>query len=68
MRKKYRVRSEKGEMAVVQKFFELVFKTSAALALYLFHILKGKELKGSYIFFSQWFTLMGFLQKSVFVR
>lgn len=65
---KIRVRSEKGGMAVVKKFFELVFKTSAAIALYLFHILKGKELKGRYIFFSQWYTLIGFLQKSVFVR
>ena len=65
---KIRVRSEKGTFAVIQKFFELIFKTSAATALYLFHILKGQELKGRYIFFSQWFTLKGFLQKSVFVR
>jgi len=65
---KIRVRSEKGELAVVKKFLELIFKTSASLALYLFHIVKGKELKGRYIFYSQWFTLMGFLQKSVFVR
>jgi glucosyl-dolichyl phosphate glucuronosyltransferase len=65
---KIRVRSEKGGLAVVQKFLELLFKTSASLALYLFHILKGKELKGRYIFFSQWYTLKGFLQKSVFVR
>jgi len=65
---KIRVRSEKGEIAVLKKFFELIFKTSASLALYLFHLLKGKELKGRYIFFSQWYTLKGFLQKSVFVR
>lgn len=65
---KIRVRSEKGEIGVVGKFFELIFKTSASLALYLFYLLKGKELKGRYIFFSQWYTLMGFLQKSVFVR
>ena len=65
---KIRVRSEKGEIAVAGKFFELIFKTSASLALYLFHMLKGKELKGRYIFFSQWYTLIGFFQKSVFVR
>jgi glucosyl-dolichyl phosphate glucuronosyltransferase len=65
---KIRVRSEKGEIAVAGKFFELIFKTSASLALYFFHMVKGKELKGRYIFFSQWYTLMGFLKKSVFVR
>lgn len=65
---KIRVRSEKGTIAVVKKFFELIFKTSAALALYFIYTLKGKEIKGRYIFFSQWFTLQGFLQKTVFVR
>lgn len=65
---KIRVRSEKGSLAVVKKFFELTVKTSAAIALYILYTLKGKELQGRYIFFSQWFTLKGFLQKSVFVR
>ena len=65
---KIRVRSEMGTIAVVKKFFELIFKTSAAVALYILYMLKGLELKGRYIFFSQWFTLKGFLQKSVFVR
>ena len=65
---KIRVRSEKGSLAVVKKFFELVFKTSATVVLYILYTLKGEELKGRYIFFSQWFTLKGFLQKSVFVR
>jgi glucosyl-dolichyl phosphate glucuronosyltransferase len=65
---KIRVRSEKGAFAVAKKFFELIFKTSASLVLYFFYSLKGMELKGRYIFFSQWYTLKGFLQKSVFVR
>jgi len=65
---KIRVRSEAGTLGIVKKFFELVFKTGAASILYLLHILKGQEIKGRYIFFSQWFTLKGFLQKSVFVR
>ncbi|MEP7375345.1 MAG: glycosyltransferase family 2 protein [Chitinophagaceae bacterium] len=65
---KIRVRSEKGFATVAKKFFELVFKTSAAVILYLLYTLKGKEIKGRYIFFSQWFTLKGFLQKTVFVR
>ncbi len=65
---KIRVRSEKGTMAVIKKFGELIFKTGAALILYMLYMLKGQELKGRYVFFSQWFTLKGFLQKTVFVR
>ena len=65
---KIRVRSEKGTKGVIMKFFELILKTGAAAILYLLHILKGQELKGRYIFFSQWFTLKGFFRKSVFVR
>ncbi|MGZ8558866.1 MAG: glycosyltransferase [Chitinophagaceae bacterium] len=65
---KIRVRSEKGGLAVVKKFLELIFKSSASVVLYFLYLLKGKELKGRYIFFSQWFTLRGFLQNSVFVR
>ena len=65
---KIRVRSEIGTPGIVRKFFELIFKTGAATFLYLLYILKGQEIKGRYIFFSQWFTLKGFLQKSVFVR
>jgi glycosyltransferase involved in cell wall biosynthesis len=65
---KIRVRSEKGTGAVIKKFFELIFKTGASAALYMLYMLKGQEIKGRYIFFSQWFTLKGFLQKTVFVR
>ena len=65
---KIRVRSEKGNVAAVTKFFELILKTCASLVLYLLHLVKGEELKGRYIFFSQWYTLKGFLQKTVFVR
>jgi len=65
---KIRVRSEKGTLAIINKFLDLIFKTSASLVLYILYLLSGKELKGRYIFFSQWFTLKGFLQKTVFVR
>ena len=65
---KIRVRSEKGVFAVLKKFFELIFKTGAATVLYLLYTLKGKELKGRYIFFSQWFTLKGFLMKRRFCQ
>ena len=63
-----RVRSEIGTPGIVRKFFELIFKTTAATVIYILYIIKGQELKGRYVFFSQWFTLKGFLQKSVFVR
>ena len=65
---KIRVRSEIGTPGIVRKFFELIFKTTAATVIYILYIIKGQELKGRYVFFSQWFTLKGFLQKSVFVR
>jgi glycosyltransferase involved in cell wall biosynthesis len=65
---KIRVRSEEGGPAVLKKFLELIFKTTASLALYLLYLLRGQEIKGRYIFYSQWFTLKGFLMKSVFVR
>lgn len=65
---KIRVRSEIGTLGIVRKFFELIFKTTAATVIYILYIIKGQELKGRYVFFSQWFTLKGFLQKSVFVR
>lgn len=65
---KIRVRSEKGTPAIVKKFFELIFKTGASAALYMLYMLKGQEIKGRFIFFSQWFTLKGFLRKQVFVR
>ena len=65
---KIRVRSENGTVGIVKKFFELIFKTGASVILYFLYLLKVKELKGRYIFLSQWFTLKGFLQKTVFVR
>ena len=65
---KIRVRSEIGTPGIVRKFFELIFKTTAATVIYILYIIKGQELKGRYVFFSQWFILKGFLQKSVFVR
>jgi len=65
---KIRVRSEIGTPGIVRKFFELIFKTTAATVIYILYIIKGQELKGRYVFFSQCFTLKGFLQKSFFVR
>ncbi len=65
---KIRVRTEKGKGAVIQKFAEFVFKTGAAVLIWLLFVLKGQAIKGRYVFLSQWFTLKGFLKKDVFVR
>ncbi len=65
---KIRIRSEGSFIGLAAKFFELILKTGASLMLYLKFLFKGKEIKGRYVFFSQWFTLSGFLKKNVFVR
>ncbi len=65
---KIRIRSEEGATGLPKKFLEFVAKTVAACMLYILYTMKGQEIKGRYIFFSQWFTLRGFMQKKVFVR
>jgi glycosyltransferase involved in cell wall biosynthesis len=65
---KIRVQSEGGSVAVVKKGIEFLFKTGAALALFLLFTLKGQYLKGKYVLISQYCTLKGFLKESVFVR
>ena len=53
---------------VVLKFFEFTAKLGVSFLIWLKYLLTGKEIKGRYVMLSQWFTLKGFLQKSVFVR
>ncbi len=65
---KIRSRSEGGSWAVLKKAFEFLFKFGASLLIYLFFLLKGQELKGRYVVYSQWYTLLGFFKKEVFVR
>lgn len=65
---KIRVRLEEGRMGWWKKLVEFTVKMGVSLLLYLLYALKGQGIKGKYIFFSQWFTLKGFLQKNVFVR
>ncbi|MGK2862408.1 MAG: glycosyltransferase, partial [Chitinophagaceae bacterium] len=52
---KIRMRSEHGNIGVLKKFAELCIKTTASAAIYLLYTLKGREIKGRYVFFSQWF-------------
>jgi GT2 family glycosyltransferase len=65
---KIRVRLEEGRMGWWKKLAEFTVKVGASLLLYLLYALKGQGIKGRHIFWSQWFTLKGFLQKDVFVR
>jgi glucosyl-dolichyl phosphate glucuronosyltransferase len=65
---KIRVRMEKGKFGLVKKLLEYSIKLGASLLIYLGFVFRGKEIKGRYVFFSQWFTLKGFLKANVFVR
>jgi glucosyl-dolichyl phosphate glucuronosyltransferase len=65
---KVRLRSEGSATGLISKFFELGFKVGASLLLYVLFLLKGQEIKGRYLVYAQWFTFVGFMRKSVFVR
>ncbi|MES2701481.1 MAG: glycosyltransferase [Bacteroidota bacterium] len=65
---KIRVRQEKGTAGLLRKFAEYTVKLGASFVLYFLFLLKGQEIKGRYVIFSQWFTLKGFLSSNVFVR
>ncbi|MFT3980229.1 MAG: glycosyltransferase [Ferruginibacter sp.] len=57
-----------GSLAMINKLAEYIFKFGVACAIWLWYSLTGREMKGRYVFYSQWFTLKGFLMKEVFVR
>lgn len=65
---KIRTRAEEGSVGLPIKLIEFIGKTIASCVLYMLYIIKSREIKGRYIFFSQWFTLVGFIKKKVFVR
>lgn len=65
---KLRVRLKDGSGAVIWKFFEFLFKFGVAIGIWLLYAITGRELQGRYVFYSQWFTLKGFMMKDVFVR
>lgn len=50
------------------KGIEFLFKTAAAAVLYFLFLIKGHPAKGKMVFLSQWYTLLGFFRKEVFVR
>lgn len=65
---KLRVKLKDGNGAVMMKFFEFLFKFGVSIAIWAWYTLGGRELQGRYVFYSQWFTLKGFLMKEVYVR
>lgn len=63
-----RVQTERGNAALLLKAIEFMAKFGVSLALWVLFTLKGQEIKGRYVMYSQWFTLWGFFRKRVVVR
>ena len=65
---KLRVRITNGKAAVLTKFLEFLCKLAVSVAIWFWYAATARELQGRYVFYSQWYTLQGFLKKEVFVR
>lgn len=63
---KVRLKGEK--IRLIEKFIEYIIKLFASIILWINYLFKLQEIKGRYIFFSQYYTLIGFLKKDIFVR
>lgn len=60
-----RVSTGQGGAAIGLKLSEYLCKIGVSLAIWLLFCLKGKELSGRYVAYSQWYTLKGFFTKNV---
>ncbi|HEU4610367.1 MAG TPA: hypothetical protein VFS31_19740, partial [Chitinophagaceae bacterium] len=65
---KQRVLAAGGRPAWLMKLVEFVAKFGVAVLIWIGFTLSGREIKGRYTMYSQWYTLKGFLQKEVFYR
>lgn len=65
---KQRVLAAGGRPAWLMKLVEFIAKFGVAVLIWLGFTLTGREIKGRYTMYSQWYTLKGFLQKEVFYR
>lgn len=65
---KIRIKAESGLLSLTTKLLEYIAKFGVSILLWIVFTIKGKEIKGRYVMWSQWFTLRGFLQREVFVR
>lgn len=65
---KLRVRATGGVAAYLLKGAEFLAKWMASLGIWAIFTARGQELKGRYVMLSQWYTLQGFLSRTVFYR
>ena len=65
---KQRVKLSGSFFFLIIKFFEFLFKLGVSIGIWLLYAITSRELQGRYVFYSQWFTLKGFLMGKVFVR
>ncbi|MEO6406533.1 MAG: glycosyltransferase family A protein [Ferruginibacter sp.] len=65
---KKRVVAASGSWGWIKKLAEFKIKFGASLLLFIAFVLKGEYQKGKYTVLSQWYTLIGFLKKEVYVR
>lgn len=65
---KIRLKTEDPGFSLIVKLFEYLAKFCVSLLLWIGFAIKGNEIKGRFVMFSQWFTLKGFLQRKVYVR
>jgi glucosyl-dolichyl phosphate glucuronosyltransferase len=61
-------RLSNSKILLLKKLLEYFIKLGGAVAIWLIYCFKLQGIKGKYIFLSQYYTLVGFLKKSVFVR
>jgi glycosyltransferase involved in cell wall biosynthesis len=65
---KLRVRLRDGGWGVFLKMLEFIFKFGVSVIIWFWWAVTGREIKGRYTMYSQWFTMKGFFMKEVFVR
>ena len=57
-----------GKAVLAAKIMEYIIKFGSSILIWLLFILKGKGIKGRYVFYSQWFTLKGVFIKNVITK
>lgn len=65
---KERIGSRKISVKFIIKLIEYLGKAGVAILIWICYALIFEEIKGRYVFYSQYFTLKGFLSDNVFVR
>jgi len=63
-----KIRLRKNKIQLLKKLIEFIIKFFASIILWIIYLFKNQEIKGRYIFYSQYYTLLGFIKKNIFVR